>query len=181
MKKIFCLILAMLSLFALVSCSGSDEAPDGYKLASNADACKYSLFVPENWVTSEGENKTNFTMATVANTDACNVSFSLINDVEAGDSIDAFWEKQVAEYTKLFSDFSALSEKEQVTIGGSVGYRYITTASYGGKTYKFMQVFVPKNEIFTAELYAFTYTAEVSHYDTHLETVNQIISYFKWD
>ncbi len=189
MKKILCLILALASVFAFASCSGDDGTPDGYKLASNDEACKYSLYVPENWVTSAGENKTNFTQATVSSADACNISFSPVTDIDMGDGLDEFWVKQEAEYKKLFPDFTVLSAKEIVAVGGANGYRYISTATYGGVEYKFMQIFVPKSNIFTAELYAFTYTArtekaegkDVSHYDEHLETVNQIISYFKWD
>lgn len=189
MKKILCLLLALASVFAFASCSQDDGTPDGYKLASNDEACKYSLYVPENWVASDGESKTNFTQATVSNADSCNISFSPVNDLAMGDGLDEFWAKEEAKYKILFPDFTLLSAKEVVAFGGANGYRYIFTASFGGTEYKFMQIFVPKSEIFTAELYAFTYTArtemaagkDVSHYDEHLETVNQIISYFKWD
>ena len=47
MKKILALLLAVLTLFAFTACSGNASIPDGYKIASNADVCDYTLFVPE--------------------------------------------------------------------------------------------------------------------------------------
>ena len=190
MKKIISLLLSAATLFLLVSCSNGDEAPDGYKIASNSEACAYTLFVPENWVTSAGENKTDYTMATVANADRCNVSLSVVSDVESGATFEEFWAAQEAQYKALFPDgFTVEKTGETVKVGSLNGIRCIYTASFGGKQYKFMQVFVPRSTVFTAKLYAFTYTAsldkvegkDVTHYDEHLETVNEILSYVNWD
>ena len=67
-----------------------------------------------------------------------------------------------------------------VSLDGVNGFRYTFTAKHGGKDYKFMQVFVPRATLMTAELYVFTYTAAADHYDGHLEAVNEIFSHFKW-
>ena len=188
MKKTLCLLLLLASLLAFSACSDGGDAPDGYKLASNSDACEYSLFVPDGWIC--GENKTGVTMATVGKSDECSVSLSLVSDVKAGDSFEAFWAAEENEYKKLFPDGFSVEEKGAlVKVGGENGFRCVFTASFGGKQYKFMQVFVPKSGLFTSELYAFTYTAssdkvegkETTHYDEHLETVNEILSFVKWN
>lgn len=188
MKKILCLLLATVSIFALTACSGGDDTPDGYKLASSSEACKYALYVPESWVA--GENKTGVTMATVANRDECSVSMALVSDVESGDSFEAFFAAQEKSYQTLFHEgFSVIEKGAVVKVGTENGFRCVFTATYGGKQYKFMQVFVPKASFFTSELYAFTYTAsmdkvegkDTTHYDEHLEAVNEILSFVKWN
>lgn len=187
MKKILCLLLALASLLVFTACSDGD-VPDGYKLASNSEACKYSLYVPESWIF--GENKTGVTMATVAKGDECSVSLSLVSDVEAGESFEAFWAAQENEYKTLFHEGFSVEEKGAlVKVGGENGFRCVFTATFGGKQYKFMQVFVPRVAFFTSELYAFTYTAstdkvegkDATHYDEHLETVNEILSFVQWN
>ena len=113
-----------------------------------------------------------------------------MSDVESGESFDEFWAAQEEEYKKLFPDgFTVLEKGASVKVGGISGFRCVYTASFGGVEYKFMQVFVPRSTVFTAKLYAFTYTAEnakvegkeTTHYDEHLEKVNEILSYVQWD
>ena len=190
MKKIIALLLCFATLFAFFACGGEDDAPDGYKKASNDEACAYTLYVPENWVQNPGENKTNFTMATVSNTDSCNVSLSVVSDIASGATFEEFWAAQEAQYKTIFHEgFTVVEKGASVKAGGLSAIRCVYTARFGGKDYKYMQVFIPKQSFFSAELYVFTYTAsaekvsgkETTHYDEHLETANAILSYLKWD
>ena len=189
MKRIVCLLLAIFLTFALVSCGESEDAPTGYKLASNSAACRYSLYVPEGWIASPDENKTNYTMSTVSNTDPCNVSLSIITDVASGATFEEFWAAEEESYRTIFHEgFEVLEKGAVVKVGDASGFRCVFTARFGGKDYKYMQVFIPRSDFFTSELYAFTYTAsldkaagkDVTHYDEHLETVNGILSLIKW-
>lgn len=181
MKKILCVLLALTALLSFSSCAKEAAVPDGYKLASNAEACAYSLFVPESFVA--GDSGSTFTKANVSNSDACEVSFMTVADI-GGNTVAEHWESLQAEYAATFPEGYAVTEDEQgaaVSVGGINGFRYIFTAKYGGKEYKFMQIFVARSTLMTAELYVFTYTAAADHYDTHLEAVNGIVSNIVWD
>ena len=190
MKRIVCLLMACLLAFSLASCGKDDEAPAGYKLASNSEACRYALYVPEGWVTSPGENKTNYTMSTISNTDACNISLSLVTDIASGATFEEFWAAEEAQYKAIFSEgFEVLEKGKAVKVGDASGFRCVFTARFDGKDYKYMQIFIPRSDLFTAELYAFTYTAsaekvagkETTHYDEHLEDVNGVLALVKWN
>jgi hypothetical protein len=183
MKRITLLLLSLLCVLSLASCGNTDDiVPNGYKLASDAEASDYSLYVPDGWITS---NEGTFTQATVSNSDRSNISFAVVPGVENGiRTIADYWNGQKAEYEALLGESFAQTEDEQgavVSVGGETGYRYIFTASYGGKDYKFMQIYLVHTGTLTADFYVFTYTAEADKYDGHLEAVNQILSYMKWD
>ncbi len=182
MKKILCVLLALVAVLSFTACSGDDTVvPDGYKLASNSEACAYSLFVPENFIS--GDSGSTFTKADVSNSDHCEVSFMITPEI-GGNTVAEHWESLQASYAATFPEGYAVTEDEQgtvVSVGGVSGFRYIFTAKYGGKDYKFMQIFVARATVMTAELYVFTYTAAADHYDTHLEAVNGIVSNIVWD
>ncbi len=181
MKKFFCVFLVLAVLLSFASCSKEETVPDGYKLASNSEACAYSLFVPESFVS--GDSGSTFTKANVSNSDTCEISFMTVSEI-GGNTVAEHWESLQASYAATFPEGYAVTEDEQgtaVAVGGINGFRYIFTAKYGGKDYKFMQIFVARSTVMTAELYVFTYTAAADHYDTHLEAVNGIVSHIVWD
>lgn len=181
MKKILALFLATLLVFAFTACSGNASIPDGYKIASNADVCDYTLFVPETWIT--GNTGSSVTTATVSNSDSCNISVSPLKPGNAL-TVGELWINNADEYRSLFGEsFTVLEEGAQVKVGtaGYVGYRYVFTAKQLGKDYKFMQIFFVHGD----NVYAFTYTAtydatgadaNADHYNKHLEIVNSILS-----
>ena len=180
MKRIVCFFLAMTMLLLLAGCSKDKDAPDGYKLASNKDTCKYTLYVPESWICEVRE--TNYTTATVSSTDRSNISMAQVTDVVSGESFADFWGRQKNQYTALFGEsFSVVSEAEAVKLGGRNAFRCIFTASYDGVSYKYMQIFVTNTELLSSELYVFTYTASAAKYDENLEAVNAVLSYVQWN
>lgn len=188
MKKITICLLALLMVFTLTSCGGGDDTvPAGYQLASNSDVCDYLLYVPDTWITESG-TPTNFTEATVAPGDKCNVSLMPVEAVYA-ETVADYWAEQQAEYERLFGAITVSEEGGEVTLGSGEkkvsGYRYVFTAKYGeGETatdYKFMQIFFLKhNAVSGSSLYVFTYTATADHYDSHLEAVNGILTNFSF-
>ena len=185
MKKIAICFLAVLMVFSLVSCGGDDEVPAGYKRASDSSVCEYDLFVPDTWITKSG-TATNFTSATVAPGDKCNVSVMAVDNVTA-ETVGDYWKEQQAEYEALLGVLTVEEEGGKVTLGSGDktvnGYRYVFAAAYTkGETvtdYKFMQIFFLKTSVLSgSSLYVFTYTATADHYDGHLEAVNGILSNF---
>ena len=185
MKKIAICFLAVLMVFSLVSCGGDDTVPSGYKRASDPSVCEYELFVPDTWITTSG-TPTNFTSATVAPGDKCNVSVMAVESVTA-ETVGDYWKEQQAEYEALLGAITVVEEGGKVTLGSGDktvnGHRYVFTAKYTkGETvtdYKFMQIFFLKTGVLSgSSLYVFTYTATADHYDNHLEAVSGILSNF---
>lgn len=189
MKKIIAALLLLSTLFFAVSCSKeAADAPDGYKLASNDALCDYALYVPEVFVTESAQS--NYTIATVSNADKCTVSVAKLENVYAS-TVAEYWEACKADYAFL-SDFTVVSqgadaegnavewEKASVGTGETLkeGFRYVFTGKYGGKEYKYQQIFLVHGNAFSSSLYCITYTALADHYDGHLETFNQILGYF---
>ncbi len=188
MKKIAICFLSLLMLFSFVSCGDSDDTvPAGYKKASNDACCDYILYVPETWICGSGTS--NFTTATVASGDTCNVSMASVEAVYAK-SVADYWAEQKAEYESLFGTITVVEEGARASVGqgeNKIGkaYRYVFTAKHGteGKEtdYKFMQVFMVRdNALSGSALYCFTYTATADHYDKHLEEVNGILTNFSF-
>ncbi len=186
MKKILVCLLALLMIFSLVSCGGNDDAaPAGYQRASDAEVCDYHLYVPDTWIAGSGTAR-NFTSATVAPGDKCNVSVMSVDSVTA-ETVGDYWKEQQAEYAALLGPITTVEEGGKVTLGngeGKVnGYRYVFTAKHtvGEKTtdYKIMQIFFLKNSaLMGSTLYIFTYTATADHYDNHLEAIGGILTNF---
>ena len=188
MKKLIALALVLATLL-LVSCgSTAGDAPDGYKLASNDTLCDYVLYVPEVWVAES--NASNYTIATVSNADKSSVSVAKLQNVYA-DTLDEYWASCKGEYTFL-TDFTVLSqgtnengepvEWEKVTVGmgenAMTGFRYVFTGKYNGTSYKYQQIFLVRNGVFSSSLYCITYTATLEKYDAHLETLTAMLGYF---
>ena len=189
MKKIIALLLALTMLVLFASCAKTaGEAPEGYKLASNDELCDYVLYVPEVYVTES--TKSNYTIATFSNADKCTISVAKLENVYAA-NVDEYWTQCKEDYAFL-SDFTVEAQgtddagnpiewaRASVGIGETLkeGYRYVFTGKYNGTAYKYQQIFLVHGNAFNSALYCITYTALVEHYDSHLEGINQILSYF---
>ena len=179
MRRIAICVLSLLMAVFFVSCGANDDTvPAGYQRASDSDVCDYHLYVPEGWIVRSG-SASNFTEATVAAGDKCNVSVMLL-DGEYGQTIPKYWEEQQKAYRALYETYTVLSAEEVVTVGngeGAVnGLRYVFTGDVGEgfDEKKQMQVFFIHGNSF----YCFTYTASPEHYDNHLEAVNGILTNF---
>ena len=194
MKKFLALVLALASILAFSACGNKDEVPDGFQLASDADACAYSLYIPENWVAGNGGS--SMTTATANGSgEKCNISFALLAeypqaDAEGNVTIAAIWNADQEKFKAIFGEsFTVLEQcnengEPNAWVGDKQAYRYVYTATYLGTEYKFMQVYVSTVQ----GVYVFTYTATtatdkdgVAHYDKHLEQVNAILGYVTFD
>ena len=181
--------LLVLGATLLSACGASDQAPDGYQYASDNDACKYSMLVPEAWHVKQ-DSESDFSSATISAADTCNVSVSLLSFFAK--DMGEYWTSQVPTYRALFGDsFKVVSsgkdgdgnpvEWELVDIAETKGYRYIFTATFEGKEYKVMQIFFGDFGFPATDVYCFTYTATADHYDTHIEDVDKVIKSIQFD
>lgn len=170
MKKIISVALALITVFALASCGGGVDAPDGFKLASNKVSDFY-FFVPTNWVVNMS---TGVASAYYSETDKTNVSMTSYKLSEAM-TAEQYWEKTKTEYSSLFSEMSE-AEVKTTTLGELEAKQYTYTAKAGTHDFKIMQIFCPKGET----MYVFTYTATPEKFEEHYEKVGLIIANFRF-
>ena len=164
MKKILLLLLSLAILLCVVSCGKTGDVPAGFKLASDAELCDYTLYVPEAWVSES--NRPDYTAATVSNADTCSISVAKLENVYEP-TMAEYWNRCKTEYTFL-QNFTVLPggtdengvpvEWAKATVGtgesAREGYRYVFTGDYNGVSYKDQQIFLVKTAfseaIFTA-------------------------------
>ncbi len=207
MKNTIALILSFtLTALTFVSCSSADnEAPVGFKEISG-DAVDYDFFVPDEW---QSDISTGITAAYYSSQDPSNVSmvaFELDGSIK---SIEDYWNSYMPELAAVFPDIEfdnipetdapvetddgldgvaleetdndektyVVGEPEQLTLDGVPALAYSYTASMSDVKYKFYQVISFRN----SRVYIFTYTAEASNYDAHIEDVVGVLGNFRFN
>ena len=186
MKRILSILLIVLALCALSSCSGNGEVPKGMKLASNTEVVDYSLFVPESWIVDASNGKT---MAHVSETDFSNVSVAQWNLTKELSSFDAWWEdykEQLNDINKITPNIfkmTVVTEGEKTVVDGKASSKYIYYGTFNGTKFTFMVVATIRN----GSMYVITYMSigevddENSLFAKNLETVNSIIENFRFN
>lgn len=180
MKRILSILLIVLALCALSSCSGNGEVPKGMKLASDTGVVDYSLFVPESWIIDASDGKT---MVHVSETDRSSVSVAQWNLTEELSSIDAWWANYKEQISEAFAEMTVVTEGEKTVVDGKAASKYVYSAKLGENKYPFMVVATLRN----GSIYVITYTSvgeiddENSLFSKNLGTVNSIIENFKFN
>ena len=174
MKKLICVLLALVTLFSFAACSSSGdvEVPEGMQLISDPDVNNWYFFVPENWMVSESGG---ICMAYVPSASHASVSFS---DFSAGGytNVVDYWNGNFEHLCSVFGDVKVIEEGGDTTLATYAAKRYVYTGTYNGSTLKFMQVFLYAN----SAIYAFTYSADEDVYDTYYTYVEAILTNFKF-
>ena len=183
--KIISLLLIISSIFMVSSCNKSD-VPDGM-IEIGTEFTSYHLYVPESWTddskggfsSAKTEDGSNISLQTMSLSGVFENNGGYIFYVgnETFSSIDEYF-KNV--YSKsLSSTFTNYNLKEEYTQNQTFGKsdkcsKYVYEISVDEKTYVFQQIFT----INGSNLYIFTYTAEESKYETHLDDVVSITKNF---
>jgi len=202
-KSSFLLLLVCLSLI-LSACSDPNAGwvPAGMKLAST-EAVDYTMYVPESWTV---DVSTGIVSAYVSVSDRSNVTMTAFN-LGSDDlyiSLDEYWERYQGDLIATFPDIcyteaEVISPAETTADGETIpaetaapehpGYpistvmdntaanKYYYTATVTGVTYKFMQLVSIRAGI----AYVMTYTSTPDMFDEHIEEIDKIIEYFKFE
>jgi len=159
----------LIGMATLTSCAAPDvDTPDGMQLAS-LDGVEYALYVPESWTVNKNSGVSG---AYVSAYDKSNVS--LVSYVPtAAITMEQYWTMCEESYKTEFENYSLLENGTTTMAGASAPY-YVYSATVSGVEYKFLQAIVANNGMF----YLFTYTAEPANYDTHIESVMEMIEVF---
>lgn len=168
MKKIFALLLAV-SALALTGCDADNEAPTGYKTASG-EAADYTFFVPEEWTV---DLSTGATSAYCSTDDPSSVSVMAWELPHTDTTLDEWWDMNLEDISLVFQNV-VVEEPENVTMDGVYGKKYTYTADLGEFSYKIQQTAAIKG----GSVYLITYTSLADTYDTHLEEVGNMVSFF---
>lgn len=181
-KRILCLLLIVVASFALPSCSGKTDVPNGMKLASDTSIVDYSLFVPEKWIIDISNGAT---MAHVSDADRSNVSVAQWNLEKELSSIESWWElyKEQVNDKPFSGTMTVVTEGEKTVVDGKAASKYVYYGTVSNVKYTFMVVATVRN----GSIYVITYTSigeiddENSLFSKNLETVNSIIENFRFN
>lgn len=168
MKKSIALCLVAAALM-LTGCNSDNEAPTGYKTASG-EAADYTFFVPEEWTV---DLSTGATSAYCSTEDPSSVSVMAWELPHTDTTLDEWWEMNLEDISLVFQNV-AVEEPENVTMDGVYGKKYTYTADLGEFSYKIQQTAAIKG----GSVYLVTYTSLTDTFDTHLEEVGNMLSFF---
>ena len=169
-KKIIALALT-LSMLTLSGCGADNEAPTGYKTASG-EAADYTFFVPEEW---NVDLTTGATSAYCSTEDPSSVSVRAWELPNTDTTLDEWWAMNLEDISMVFQNVE-VSEPENAMLDGVHGQKYTYTADLGEFSYKIQQTAALRG----GSVYLVTYTSLADTFDSHLEEVSNMISFFRF-
>ncbi len=146
----------------------TDSAPESMKIASS-DKVEYVLYVPQKWIVDNSVTAGAY----YSDTDRSNVNVVSYYGEEM--TVTDYWDMCEAEYKAQFSNYS-LHESYKSKLGSRNTYVYIFTLSFDGKDYRMLQAISAYGEL----MYTFTYTADESLFDSHIDDVKLMMEQFKF-
>lgn len=161
------LLLLLLAVSGLLSCSGTSEVPDGYQYATCAGEY-FRLFVPTQWTvnTQSGVSGAFVTIDTAVT--MREVSFE---PEEGQATLDGFQSSFMQEVSALH-DYKELSAPITDEVDGYGARRLHYSARVAGEVYIFRQVLIKAGGRF----YAFTYSAPSETFDNYADIVDEILA-----
>jgi len=210
MKKIisiFLVLITILSVFTLASCSKKDgdiTVPSGYSLA-RSDVNGFYFFYPSTvWLNQGSEDGENAYISVVKaaykDSDSSNVvankwteNYKIGNDDDCILSPEEYWNGIGNDNTKVsvrdnyngyvdtlqgfVKDYKSIAE-ETTEIAGCPAFKVVYSGNIAGVLFKIMQVSIFKNSAGGCEVYEFTYTSTPENYDGNLDAVNKMLETF---
>lgn len=202
-KKLSIVLFLIITASLLFSCASADSfVPSGFKKISS-DNADYILYVPESWI---ADLQSGATSAYVSQNDRSNISFmafeldealihietsaSGVEETQAAEAqtsestegktekietVSEYWDYYSSNFENTFSEMNYEINGQNMLLSKINANKYVYTATVTGIDYKFMQVVAIKS----GTVYIFTYTAQTSVYDSHLEEVEKILNNIK--
>lgn len=170
LRNITVILLALIMVLSLASCSSKSEVPQGMKdIAREKDP--FNFYVPLSWVT----NSADIVGAYYSGYDKSNISIMPYGGDFA--STDEYWEDFKTRCAAEFAEFEVITEKEAKVVSGRNALQYTYKLKVDGKVYKCQQTaMLYSNDL----LYVITYTATEDKYDSHLAEIENILSVFRF-
>ncbi len=169
MKKFICIILALVCLTALVSCSKNQETPEGYKLISDENAAYY-FYAPTQWVVNDGDGPDS---VFYSEADRSIVTVTTYLALETIQTVEEYWKHVENSYKTTYAEY-VLVESGDTMMGERNAKSYTFTATIGGVSYKLRQIIAVSGDYF----YIMTYMSTPDNFDKHIEEVNGMVGVF---
>lgn len=170
LKKLIALILSVLCVLSLVSCSKDDGVPEGMKKISD-DSVAYDFYVYTEWLVDD--NVTD--CAYFSETDRSNVSMTSYFPSENHVTVQDFYNSTIETYKRDFNDFTLL-EEGKAKMGMFDAYEIVYTFRFGEQIFKVYQTMTLRGSI----MYIFTYTSSPDIYESHLGAVKNMLGELKF-
>ena len=165
------LAATLIAASLLFGCGTSSTEIMGFKEIST-DGLSYDLFVPDEWIT---DISTGVSAAYYSEFDYSNISvtaFELTDII----SLEDYWATYEPDLKAVFADFEYTREAKETKLDGVRAMEYEYTGTIAGGSYKIWQIVAIKD----ARVHIFTYTAELTKFDSHVEDVIAMLDYFKF-
>ena len=164
------LLAVMMAALAFASCSKDTSAPKGMIKASNEKA-DFTMYIPEKWTVDTADAAVS---AYCSKNDPSSVSMMAWGLEYTDSALDDWWEVNLEEIGKVFSDVEITAEEDAI-VDGLYTKKYTYTATLAGNSYKIMQAACIKD----SNVYLLTYTSTPETFETHTEDVNSILTNLK--
>ena len=172
MKKIAFILAAVVAAAALLAGCGKQEgdAPKGMKLASS-NSVDYVMYVPEDWRVDQSEL---YTSAFYSSADATSISASAYG-AAVDETVDTWWDGFYKSFCSLYTDCSE-PVREDSKLGGVDGARFEFSGVLNGQEYNYIMVACVRG----GYVYYITYTSTPDFYESHLDTLGEVIDNFSF-
>ncbi len=164
-------VMLIAVILSAAGCSKS-EIPNGYIEISVASS-PYHLYVPKSWYNNSSGGQIS---AYYSSQDKSNIGVTaMIQDYDAGlETVDDYVAAVDSSLAGLLPEYKREGDFKETTLGGRAAKSFEYSATVDGRGYRFMQIVTLKGYDF----FIFTYTAEADRYESHLEEIDEILSYF---
>lgn len=174
-KKITALVIVLIMLLTMASCSKKDpELPEGMALLES-DAVDFLFYYPQGWTADRNDGMVSAYVSPVDRSNVSVTSFPADWDTTA---LDDYLTK-----TAYFDDLKAtlpdlemITDGEETTLGGIPARQYVFTATAAGESYKFRQIMAFLGNY----VYVMTYTSTADTFDSHTDEVNRVVEEFRF-
>ncbi len=174
MKRLICLLLALLMLLPLAACAS--KRPSGYHLVS-LEKDPFDLYVPGTW---RDNSASSISSAYYSNDQKIMVSAVAYENTRS-ETLLAFVTRIESEYAERLDRYEKSGEITETTLGGNAAYRleYFTVIEpsneYADETLmKFCSIFA----IYDKYVVNLTYCAASTYYADRMEDFENIMAYF---
>lgn len=170
MKKIFALILTVLTLLALVSCGNG--VPDGMTPASGEND-PFLFYVPKSWSPNQSGG---IASAIFSSSDRSNVSVTAVMMEENFSTLDDYIAAFPEKLKSVLPDIEITTGITDTTLGGIEARQFDYSGTIDGTNYMYRQVVCARSGYF----YVFTYTSTAENFESHLTDTEYMLKEFSF-
>ena len=174
-QKLICIILIILSILCIASCSDSENSE--LKLSVTNDAVDFTVYYPDGWVIETNEPKSAvISLVYGENGIESNKSSIRVTELSIKNqylTAKSYWDSFLEEFKSQFGAISILDEKN-IKLDDADAFRVHFTTEVAGERFDFIQVLAIRN----GNVYTITYSAKEN--DFVPDTLDTVVQYFKF-